>query len=284
MKTNDLYRLLQNIEQSNIQLSDVHFSSHISSLLEAENFELTGKCNPVSRFNALVGSFGILPEHYSDTLYDQLKSKKSSLLSFYDLFNNHSLKLFYSAWKSSQLINLESAYPGKNFFSLVDPSHQWRYYAHLFSFRLRSKAALLQLISAYFELACTQLSYELIQLKISSQEAFVYELAKNTFLGSILPARLPRLVFVMEAISETCFNALLKRKNFLVELHSLVKLYSPKDTHFKFKFKVNYPTINQNTLSSPQAARLGWNSWLGKIRTKPQASIEISSNSCVESR
>lgn len=283
MKTNELYPLLQNVEQSKIQLKALCFSSQPSPLLEAENFEFIEECRLVSRFNALVGNFGILPEHYTDGLYDQLDSKKSGLLSFYDLFNNHSLKLLYSAWKSSQLINLESAYPRKNFFSLVDPSNKWRYYSHLFSFRLRSKAALMQLISAYFELACTDLSYELIQLKSSSEKTFVSELGKNAFLGSILPARLPRLVFIMEPLSEACFNALLKHKDFLMELRSVVKLYTPKNTHFKFKFKVAYSSINLNTLSFPQAIYLGWNSWIGEIRTKAQASIEISSSSCVES-
>ena len=54
-------------------------------------------------FMGLVGSQGVLPQHYSETVLKELKAKSRGLRDFLDIFHHRTLALFYRAWIKYQL-------------------------------------------------------------------------------------------------------------------------------------------------------------------------------------
>lgn len=50
-------------------------------------------------FIGLTGPLGVLPEHYLDLLYQQVRNKDHALRDFFDLFNHRTVSLFYRAWE-----------------------------------------------------------------------------------------------------------------------------------------------------------------------------------------
>ncbi|MET4696830.1 type VI secretion system baseplate subunit TssG [Endozoicomonas lisbonensis] len=66
-------------------------------------------------FMGLVGSQGVLPQHYSETVLKELKARNRGLRDFLDLFHHRTLSLFYRAWVKYQLpVQFERQRRGSN--------------------------------------------------------------------------------------------------------------------------------------------------------------------------
>lgn len=50
-------------------------------------------------FIGLTGPLGVLPEHYLDLLYRQVRKRDRALRDFFDLFNHRTVSLYYRAWE-----------------------------------------------------------------------------------------------------------------------------------------------------------------------------------------
>jgi type VI secretion system protein ImpH len=70
--------------------------------------EITGlvlgdEASPTARmevaFIGLTGPLGVLPEHYLDLLYRQVRKRDRALRDFFDLFNHRTVSLYYRAWE-----------------------------------------------------------------------------------------------------------------------------------------------------------------------------------------
>ena len=51
----------------------------------------------------LTGPSGVLPQHYTKTIMERVKSGDTAMADFYDVFNNHIVNLFYQSWKKYRL-------------------------------------------------------------------------------------------------------------------------------------------------------------------------------------
>ena len=59
--------------------------------------------NMIVTFIGLTGSNGVLPNHYSELLIKNLRSKDNCLKEFIDIFNHRTISLFYRAWKKYRI-------------------------------------------------------------------------------------------------------------------------------------------------------------------------------------
>src|ERR1700730_10249044 len=118
-------------------------------------------------FMGLTGIQGPLPQWYTATVLEQLRSGDATLRDFLDIFNHRSLSLFYRAWQKYRfgvayergdrdnfflnllaLIGLGTpGLPGQQ--SVIDEA--LIFYAGLLAPHQRSAAALEQLLSDYFD-------------------------------------------------------------------------------------------------------------------------------------
>lgn len=81
--------------------------SAIGRQADADGSERTGM---EVTFLGLTGPLGVLPEHYLDLLYRQLRNRDTAMRDFFDLFNHRTISLFYRAWeKYRPLLGYERA-------------------------------------------------------------------------------------------------------------------------------------------------------------------------------
>ncbi len=127
-------------------------------------------------FMGLTGPAGVLPQHYTQTVIDRVRSKDHSLRDFWDLFNHRVLSHFYRAWQKYRFhIQFEEAAcrsdrPSSEdafttcLYSLVGlrggsvrnrlrlDDVAWLYYGGHFAHRLPNVASLTAILEDYFEL------------------------------------------------------------------------------------------------------------------------------------
>jgi type VI secretion system protein ImpH len=54
-------------------------------------------------FMGLTGPGGVLPQHYTQTVIDRVRSRDTALRDFLDIFNHRAISLFYRAWEKYRL-------------------------------------------------------------------------------------------------------------------------------------------------------------------------------------
>ena len=81
------------------QLSRAFPASEISRLKQSEDDEGRTNTEMEVAFIGLTGPLGVLPEHYMDLLYEQVRNRNYAMRDFFDLFNHRTISLFHRAWE-----------------------------------------------------------------------------------------------------------------------------------------------------------------------------------------
>lgn len=74
-------------------------AAEITGLRQTQDDEGRTRTEMEVGFIGLTGPLGVLPEHYLDLLYRQVRNRDHALRDFFDLFNQRTVSLFHRAWE-----------------------------------------------------------------------------------------------------------------------------------------------------------------------------------------
>jgi len=258
MNPNEFYEFILSLEKQAIPVNELQFIT--DSFANSPYFKKEAGRVVKTSFNSLIGNYGILPEQYSKSAYYQLSLKERALVSFYEIFNNRFLKLFYEFHKLARLDRLEENFPNKNLLCLLN-FQAGPYYGHLSSFRLRSKSALAKFITHYFGVSCYEITTRALKIKLPEHQAcklstrlHFNQLGRNALLGLNTTSLTQQWIIDLEISNSDFFRS-------VPELIRFIKEYTLNDCFFKLRFRMASGLF----VDSRTPVYLGWNGLLGGI-------------------
>jgi type VI secretion system protein ImpH len=239
-------------------------------------------------FMGLTGIQGPLPQWYTATVLEQLRTGDPSLRDFLDVFNHRCLSLFYRAWQKYRFGVAYERGDRDNFFlnllaliGLGTPglSEQQEifdevliFYAGLLAQHQRSPGALEQLLSDYFEVpveveqfigAWYRLSRD-SQCCMDDNEFRSQELGKGAVLGDEIWDQQSRVRIRLGPLSLKQYHEFLPTGSGFKQLQALTRFYSNDEFDYEIQLilqREEVPSCNfgPQEVDSPQ---LGWVSWV----------------------
>jgi type VI secretion system protein ImpH len=239
-------------------------------------------------FMGLTGPQGPLPQWYTATVLEQMRSGDATLRDFLDIFNHRSLSLFYRAWQKYRfgvayergdrdnfflnllaLIGLGTpGLPGQQ--SVVDEA--LIFYAGLLAPHQRSAAALEQILSDYFDVHAEveQLVggwYRLdqdTQCCMDGMETPSQKLGEGAVLGDETWDQHSRVRIKLGPMSLAQYIDFLPSGSAYKPLHALTRFYSNEEFEFEIQLILRRDDVPRCELGAKEnaAPRLGWVTWV----------------------
>ena len=239
-------------------------------------------------FMGLTGPQGPLPQWYTATVLEQLRSGDSTLRDFLDIFNHRSLSLFYRAWQKYRFgvayergdrdkffVNLLALIglgtPGLNGKqSVVDEA--LIFYGGLLSPHQRSAATLEQLLSDYFDVQVEvdQFVGGWYRLDLDTQccmdgtETPSQQLGKGAVLGDEIWDQHSRVRIKLGPLSLEKYLEFLPSGSAYKSLQALTRFYSNEEFEFDIQLILRRDEVPCCELGTNENAgpRLGWVTWV----------------------
>jgi type VI secretion system protein ImpH len=252
-------------------------------------------------FMGLTGPQGPLPQWYTATVLEQLRSGDATLRDFLDIFNHRSLSLFYRAWQKYRFgVGYERGDRDNFFLNLLAliglgtpglPERQFIadealiFYAGLLAPHSRSAAALEQLLTDYFDVhvEVEQLVGGWYRLDQNTQccmdetETPSQQLGKGAVLGDEIWDRHSRVRIKLGPLSFAQYLEFLPSGSAYKPLQSLTKFYSNDEFEFEIQLILRHDEVPRCELGATEdmAPRLGWVTWLksGPIDRDPADTV-----------
>lgn len=254
-------------------------------------------------FMGLIGPSGVLPDHYTRRILDELRDGKHTLHDFLDLFHHRLVSLFYRAWKKYRAeVTWESAGSGEvedtfsnNLYALgglADKKSRDRlsfddstiaFYSGHFSSGSRSMTGLEDLLSDYFNLPvkveqyCARWLYlndsDTTRLPTQNSAGRFCVLGSDFVLGNRIRDVQSKFRISLGPLDYEQFERFLPIGDECRKLSDLVLLYVGSDQDFDIRPVLNatdIPVMRLNSQSG-QASYLGWNTWLQSREFKENA-------------
>jgi type VI secretion system protein ImpH len=239
-------------------------------------------------FMGLTGPQGPLPQWYTVTVLEQLRSGDATLRDFLDIFNHRSLSLFYRAWQKYRFgVAYERGDRDKFFLNLLAlvglgtpglPGHQsivdeaLIFYAGLLAPHQRSAAALEQILSDYFDVhvEIDQLIGGWYRLEPDTQccmdgaETPSQELGKGAVLGDETWDQHSRVRIKLGPMSLAQYLEFLPSGSAFKPLQALTRFYSNEGFEFESQLILQHDQVPRCELGAKEdeAPRLGWVTWV----------------------
>jgi type VI secretion system protein ImpH len=245
---------------------------------------------PILRVNfmGLTGPQGPLPQWYTATILEQLRSGDSTLRDFLDIFNHRGLSLFYRAWQKYRFgVAYERGDRDKFFLNLLAliglgteglPGRQavideaLIFYAGLLALHQRSARGLELLLSDYFDVPveAEQLIgawYRLdpaTQCCLDGSESPSQELGGGGVLGDETWDQHSRVQLKIGPLSFEQYREFLPSGSAYEPLRALTKFYSNEQFEFEIKLVLRRDEVPRCELGaeSDAALQLGWVTWV----------------------
>ncbi len=258
-------------------------------------------------FLGLTGSTGILPFHYSETLFQRLKLKDQSMRDFFDLFNHRTVSLFF---QSGVKYRLPAAYErhklqqkrndkldahtqallsliglGTEHLSsqLVMQPESMIFYAGILSQQTKPASALKQMLSHYFDVPVDVQEFvgqwqDLIddvrsRLPTAAQpKGQNARLGRSAILGSKGRFSQGKLRIVLGPLNSEQFHRFAPGTKSLASLNEMAKMYVGSQQECEYVLRVardDLPDRIQLRQTSPPT--IGWDTWLA---SKPRMDSE----------
>ncbi len=248
-------------------------------------------------FMGLTGPNGVLPRHYTTLLIERLREKDSALRDFLDLFNHRIISLFYRAWEKYRfpIAYERSQIEGKDQEDLFTrclycllgfgtgglrgrmefDDEAFLYYAGHFSHYPRSAVALESMLADYFEMPVEvrQFIGEWLYLGRDEQSAMPgpdWPEGRNSQLGYAVVVG--ERVWDVESkfrvrlgpLGYRDFCRFVPSGDALLPLCQLVRTYVGPQFDFDVQPVLRADEVPWCSLGGdgPDAARLGWNTWI----------------------
>ena len=284
-----------------IDKEDVTFRSHPSFSFPANEIQSAGENTSVIpdeltvAFMGLIGPSGILPDHYTRRILDEMRDGKHSLHDFLDLFHHRLVSLFYRAWQKYRAeVTWESARTGadedpfsNSLYALSGLSEKQArdrlsfddstiaFYSGHFSSGSRSMTGLEDLLSDYFDLPVKIEQYCARWLYLndddtsrlpsrSDSEGRFCTLGRDFVLGSRIRDVQSKFRISLGPLNYEQFERFLPIGEECRSLSDMVLLYVGNDQDFDIRPVLTASEIPVMRLNSKegQASYLGWNTWL----------------------
>lgn len=249
-------------------------------------------------FMGLTGPNGVLPQHYTSLLIERIRQKDFALRDFLDLFNHRVISLFYRAWEKyrfpivyEQSESAEARGRGDLFtqclYSLLGlgtgglrgrmefDDEAFLYYAGYFAHYPRAAAPLQSMLADYFELPVElkQFQGEWLYLGQEDQSSLPcprWPQGLNTQLG--VRALIGERVWDVEGkfrvrlgpLSYAQFRRFVPSGDALRPLCQMIRCYVGPQFDFDVQPVLCAAEVPWCRLGGdgPDAARLGWNTWI----------------------
>ena len=281
-------------------ISDIEFKVSPSLAFSVSDVEsivnnTEGKITVLVNFLGLIGSTGILPDHYSEYLLSRLQAKDKSMLAFLDIFHDHLLKIYYASRQLSRfyvqseregvhkLTDLLQSFSGSS--TLLSRDMQC-YYSGLLSMRSRNKKSLQLLLRDYFEIPVEIDEYSPRWVRLASDDICrLGNVSKNHRLGvgAILGKRFyhvqDRFIIIIGPIDYEQFQQCLPGSDFMKNFVNVVRAYCGMNYDFTIRLNCRKDQFPRPVLKKRKPLKLGWNTLLTETKeSTAMASIRISAN------
>jgi type VI secretion system protein ImpH len=240
-------------------------------------------------FMGLVGPSGVLPRHYTELLIEQHVLKRDrSAHDFLDLFSHRLIALFYRAWKKYRFhLHYEQApradYPPYllEIAGLGPPGLRNRlrsatlgvgdqslaFFAGLANQRPCSVAALAQILSDYFGVACKIIQFRgrWIELPDSEQTApgrHNHRLGEPLSLGARVWDTQSRLKLEIGPLTRELFDQFIPGRAAFEALKHLLRFLTGLAFDYDVQLTLRKEAVHGARLHESAAPRLGWDGWL----------------------
>jgi len=292
-------RLLENyVAQDKVRISStpaLSFQAH--SLIKIKKTDLEPIIQMQVAFMGLVGSNGVLPNHYTELLIQRLQHKDYSLKEFLDIFNHRLITLYYQAEKKyhfyfqcskrSYFENILNSLVGKQANKKSNiPEEIEFYYGGLFSQKKRSISNLEQILSDYFSftVAIQQFQSQLLVLndvnrstiyKSKANTSQYSQLGKNIILGRFVKDIQNKIRIIIGSLSYQQFKDLLPTGKYLQLLIAIVRRYLGPLIQFDIQLILKKEAVPLCEVSHKGTRALGWDTWLASNKFKKDVSDTI---------
>lgn len=282
--------------------TDISLAFPGNELTTAEAPEGGGGGTLVTSVMGLVGAIGVLPQHYTELLILQIRSRSRALRDFLDIFHHRSLSLFYRAWAKYRLpVAFERTGDGgaggtpgamdpvttavSAFVGLATPGLQTRlaipdsallHYSGLLSSEVRSEHGLRALLSDYLGRPIRVEAFvgswlpiavgEQSRLASPTQPQGQYaRLGIDTVAGERAWDVHGRFRIRIGPLDYAQFQVFMPEGREMARLKDLTRVYVGPELDFEVEVTLQSAAVPELRLAAPGTAgepRLGWNTWL----------------------
>ncbi len=250
-----------------------------------------GPAEMMVNFMGLTGPQGVLPHPYSELMLERMRSKDSSLATFFDLFNHRAVSLFYRAWQRTRFqVNYGAGH--RDLFSLYlrdllglgtaglrdrQPveDEALMHYVSLMGMQARSATALEQMLADYFEVPVevqqfTGAWYAIdrgTQCAMNERDSSSTQVGAGAVVGDAVWDRQGRARIRIGPLTMEKYREFLPGGSANAALRAMTRFFSNNCVDFEAQLVLRrdeVPTIEldlDGIQDGKQPARLGWVSW-----------------------
>ena len=269
-------------------------------------------------FMCLTGTISPLPLHYSEHILIHQFLKNHSVKDFFDIFNQRTLSLYYSAWKKNQFFvqyeqakkvsenNKRSDDCTELLFSLWGNSplstrnsyqiddHSISFYTGLLSQKSSSYDGLELILGSYYGVNIRIEQYIQSKLKLEDNQlsrigtnismAMSNKLGKELILGKHIRTANQKFRIIIGPLDYKTFKDFLPIGKLLFSIYEWTILYIGYELSFDIQLIILKSDIPQCNLSNNTEIRLGWNSFLKTKKSEENAHDVIFTNNQLKKR
>ena len=251
-----------------------------------------GPAEMLVNFMGLTGPLGVLPYAYSELVIERLHAKDRSLASFFDIFNDRAISLFFRAWLRARL-HVSYGTGARDFLTqylrdllglgttgLSDrqqvEDEALMPFVSLLAMQPRSATALEQVLTEYFEVPVeieqfTGAWYAIdrgMQCEMDEDDSMSTQVGRGAVVGDAVWDRQGRARIRIGPLSLERYLEFLPEGSAYPALRAISRFFSNDCIDFEVQLILDrneVPAIELDA-EAEQPARLGWVSW---ARTKP---------------
>jgi len=238
-------------------------------------------------FMGLTGPMGVLPHVYSELILERLRAKDTSLASFFEIFDNRAISLFYRAWERNRF-HVNYGAGARDLFTryLLDllglgtngllqrqdiEDDALLPYIALFAMQSRSAQALEQVLAAYFEVPVEVQQFsgswysidESSQCSMDEQETMSSQMGIGAVVGDAVWDCQSRVRIRIGPLPLETYREFLPQGSAYRALRAIAKFFTNDCLDFELQLVLERSHVPEIELDFEKGspARLGWTSW-----------------------